>query len=141
MATQIASQSETAELQRELLRYLEDFPQVIPQGAGISPGSFCNHAAVDALLQYYHASASRQEIRAQLAFCIPDGVLLSDVEWCSVLGNLLENAIEGCLRRTDDERAISISVRPMKGTLFLLVENTYDGRCSRQGNRFLSQIH
>ena len=139
MAFRIESRPETAELKRELLRYLEEFPQVIPRGAGVSPGCFCNHASVDALLQYYHAAALRQGIRARLAFRLPDGIPLSDVEWCSVLGNLLENAMEACQRLAEGAGTISISVRPMRGTFFLLVENSYDGHYDRQGGRFRSR--
>ena len=43
------------------------------------------------------------------------------------------------MRQTDGKRVLSISVRPMQGTFFLLVENSCDGRYSRQGSRFLSR--
>lgn len=139
MAAQIISSPETAVLQQNLLRYLQDVPQIIPQSSDQSVGSFCNHASVDALLQYYHAAAVRQNINAHLALNLPDGLPLNDLEWCSLLGNLLENAIEACQRQKPEVRSISISARLMPGTFFLLVENSYDGQYSQQNGRFLSR--
>jgi len=94
---------------------------------------------VDALLQYYSAAAQRQEIRADLALTIPAGVPLGDVEWCTVLGNLLENALEACQRQSRGERRLSLTSWATEGTLFLLVENTYDGRFVRSEGHILSR--
>lgn len=105
----------------------------------MSLGSFCNRAPVDALLQYYSVAAQRQEIRADLALTMPAGVPLGDVEWCTVLGNLLENALEACQRQSQGERRMSLTSRATKGTLFLLVENTYDGQFGRSEGRILSR--
>ena len=139
LAGQIESRPETEEHRRELLRYLEDFPSVLARRPGVSPGSFCNRAPVDALLQYYSAATQRQEIRADLALTIPAGVPLGDVEWCTVLGNLLENALEACQRQSRGERRLSLTSRATEGTLFLLVENTYDGRFDRSEGHILSR--
>ena len=94
---------------------------------------------MDALLQYYSAATQRQEIRADLALTIPAGVPLGDVEWCTVLGNLLENALEACQRQSRGERRLSLTSRATEGTLFLLVENTYDGRFDRSEGHILSR--
>ena len=139
LAGQIESRPETEELRRELLRYLEDFPSVLARRPGVSPGSFCNRAPVDALLQYYSAATQRQEIRADLALTIPAGVPLGDVEWCTVLGNLLENALEACQRQSRGERRLSLTSWATEGTLFLLVENTYDGWFDRSEGHILSR--
>ncbi|MBS6956840.1 MAG: sensor histidine kinase, partial [Enterocloster asparagiformis] len=62
-----------------------------------------------------------------------------DVEWCTVLGNLLENALEACQRQSRGERRLSLTSRATEGTLFLLVENTYDGRFDRSEGHILSR--
>lgn len=83
--------------------------------------------------------AQRQEIRADLALTIPAGVPLGDVEWCTVLGNLLENALEACQRQSRGERRLSLTSWATEGTLFLLVENTYDGWFDRSEGHILSR--
>ena len=87
----------------------------------MSPGSFCNRAPVDALLQYYSAATQRQEIRADLALTIPAGVPLGDVEWCTVLGNLLENAVEACRREPMERRLIRLRVARRGGAALLVL--------------------
>lgn len=139
LAAQVKSEPETAAVQSELMRYLEALPDAIQPGSAISPGAYCNRAAVDALLQFYHAAAQHLHIRSQLAFTIPEGLPISDVEWCALLGNLLENAIEGCKTCPEAERSISIQVRAAESTFFLKVENSYDGSFRRVGSHFLSR--
>lgn len=87
----------------------------------------------------HSAAAQRQEIRADLALTIPAGVPLGDVEWCTVLGNLLENALEACQRQSRGERRLSLTSWATEGTLFLLVENTYDGWFDRSEGHILSR--
>lgn len=139
MAKQVSSRPETEEYQKELLTYLEVFPQTSTFRGGLLPTPLCNHAAVDALLQYFDSAALRQGVEAELTLNIPEGLPLSDIEWCTILGNLLENALEGCERTDANPRIVRISTRWTQQTFFLLVENTYVG-CFVQGSnrRFLS---
>ena len=139
LASQVKSQPETAHAQEELMHYLEALPHTLKPGNAIAPGTFSNRAAVDALLQFYQAAAEKYHIRAQLTFNIPQGLPLTDLEWCALLGNLMENAIEGCQRCPEGARSLSIQVRAAESTFFLKVENSYDGRYQRAGTRFLSR--
>ena len=139
LASQVKSQPETAHAQEALMHYLEALPHTLKPGNAIAPGTFSNHAAVDALLQFYQAAAEKYHIRAQLTFNIPQGLPLTDLEWCALLGNLMENAIEGCQRCPEGARRLSIQVRAAESTFFLKVENSYDGRYQRTGTRFLSR--
>lgn len=66
------------------------------------------------------------------------GCPLTDVELCTVLGNLLENALDACKRQPASPRSISLSSKETSGTLFILIENTYDGKLKRIGGRLLS---
>lgn len=138
MAGQVLSRPETEERQQELLSYLETFPQTANFRAGLLPNALCNHVAVDALLQYFDAAALRHGIESKLTLTIPDELSLNDIEWCTVLGNLLENALEGCERADKEHPVLHISTKWTGRTFFLLVENTYDGECMQKNGRFLS---
>ena len=139
LASQVTSTPETRKNQEELLHYLEEFPDAVTDRTGTSSISYCNRPAVDALLQYYHAAASRQDTRAQFALSIPDGITLSDVEWCSLLGNLLENALEACARQQEGAKEAAIATDINGNTFYLKIENTYDGQYRRQSGHFLSR--
>ena len=69
---------------------------------------------------------------------IPDELSFNDIEWCTVLGNLLENAMEGCERADKKQPILHISTKWTGRTFFLLVVNTYDGECLQKSGRFLS---
>ena len=139
MAREVSSLPETENRRQELLDYLETFPQTMPFQAVQSPASLCNHVPVDALLQTFDAMAARQGVDARLEIEIPEGLPLSDVEWCTVLGNLLENALEGCERATEERPMLRINTKWTGRLFFLLVENSYDGTFEQKGGRFLSR--
>ena len=104
-----------------------------------TPILFCNHPTVDALLRYYYSFAKENQIEISLQIAIPENLPLSDIELCSILGNLLENAIEACLRQSNSIRSITLKTHENKFTFFLLIENTYNGRLEKQNDRFISQ--
>lgn len=60
LASQVKSQPETAHAQEALMHYLEALPHPLKPGNAIAPGTFSNHAAVDALLQFYQAAAEKR---------------------------------------------------------------------------------
>ncbi len=169
LALQVESTPDTQNVQEELIRYLETYPDSMTAHSGAA--ACCNHAAVDALLQYYNTTAAKQNTHVQFTLYIPDGVPLSDIEWCSVLGNLLENALEACARleatskkysqqadkvlntnaqqenkvskaarrQLDVEHRAAILTHITGNTFYIKVENTYDGKYRRQSGHFLSR--
>ena len=79
-----------------------------------------------------------------IRFCMPQQEVLPDVELCSVLGNLLENAMDACNRmpmvnESKFEKSIAVTSHETDGQWFILVENTYDGIVIQKHNRFLSR--
>ena len=107
-------------------------------------GAFSQNTAVDVLLQYYYFCAKEHDIRMDIRFCMPQQQVLSDIELCTVLGNLLENAVDACKRisvieEPDSEKYITINSHETDGQWFILIENTYDGIISQKNNRFLSR--
>ena len=119
--------------------YLKELDSWIQTSIPTTPISFCNHPTVDALLRYYYSFAKENQIEISLQIAIPENLPLSDIELCSILGNLLENAIEACLRQSNSIRSITLKTHENKFTFFLLIENTYNGRLEKQNDRFISQ--
>lgn len=93
-------------------------------------GAFSPNTAVDVLLQYYYFCAKEHDIHMDIRFCLPQKPLLSDVELCTILGNLLENAVDACNRmpvmnESVSEKSVTISSRETDGQWFILLENKY----------------
>lgn len=139
MVMQIKSQEDTQKYHEGLLAYLDETNRLVaPQGEA-QPNALCNNPAVDSLLQYYQQAAANRSIEARLQLFIPQGLPLSDLDWCAVLGNLLENALEGCRHCGEAQPEMHIATKWTGKTFFLMVENTYDGKYARQGHSFLSR--
>lgn len=59
---------------------------------------------------------------------------------CTILGNLLENAIEACDRLPNTQkRTISISTHETEHLWFLMIKNRYDGVLLKKQHHFLSR--
>ncbi len=101
--------------------------------------SFCQNAAVDALLGFYYNMATKSGINMTSRLILPDELPLTDVKLCTVIGNLLENALEACERQQNNDRRILISSMVSGATFFLLVENSYDGILEKHGELFVSR--
>ena len=106
-------------------------------------GSFCSNVAVDALLQYYANAAKEAQIQAHFQLLLPASLPLTDIELCTMLGNLLENALDACRRMPpsteDSPCTIRLFTRETGMLFFLCVENSYDGIVISDKGHFLSR--
>ena len=77
----------------ELEQYLDDLADDLTQAdTSIKTGN----VMADAVLNSKLSVASQKGIRLNVKAHIPNGVAMTDVELCSILGNLLDNAMEAC---------------------------------------------
>ena len=128
----------------ELQKYLDELTAHTVTHSNMIIGAFSSNTAVDVLLQYYYFCAKEHDIHMDIRFCMPQQEVLPDVELCSVLGNLLENAMDACNRmpmvnESKFEKSIAVTSHETDGQWFILVENTYDGIVIQKHNRFLSR--
>lgn len=102
---------------------------------------YSNNPSVDALLQYYDALSRKHHIKTVFQL-IPIHSPISDIEICTLLGNLLENAVDACQRLPENaERFIRLHSLETDHMLFLRIENSYDGvlHTDSQTGSFLSR--
>ena len=71
--------------------------------------------------------AQTQGTEFQVRLDLPNQMPLTDVELCTVLGNLLDNAVEACSRQKQGVRRIFVASETRGNMYFLKIENTYDG--------------
>ena len=99
---------------------LEDVISLI----GTRPQRFCQHPAVDALLEQKARAA--KDLGA--SFCaeldIPADIQLPGVELCAVFSNLLDNALNACAKSPDGERRVEAAARLWGMYLVVDVENS-----------------
>lgn len=76
-----------------LASYIRQYGEGLPAKA---PPHYCKNTAVNAILSFYADRAAQLGIGTEIAFSINDKTLIPESEFCVLLGNLLENALEGC---------------------------------------------
>lgn len=87
--------------------------------------AFCSNPIANSLFNVYVRKAEVEGIKATFFVSIPKTIGIDNIDLTCVLGNALENALEGCLRLPDDmEREISVTVKFIDKRLRVQVENT-----------------
>lgn len=70
---------------------------------------------------------------------LSDTPLFPDIDFCSVLANLLENAVEACSHMASKERFINLKLSsPSNSILAIVIENSYDGEITCFNDTFIS---
>lgn len=91
----------------------------------------------DAILNSKLSTAGRLNVRLNVKANVPAGLPMSDVELCSVLGNLLDNAVEACAVLPETERFMRVYIGTLKGQFYLSVQNAA-GQVRREKGVYLS---
>ena len=85
----------------------------------------CENEAANAVLTAKAEAMEREGVAADFAVSLPRDLPVADMDLCALLGNALDNAIEGS--RGAGERRITIRCKADKGLFMLRVENTLGG--------------
>jgi sensor histidine kinase regulating citrate/malate metabolism len=107
--------------QGELEQYLDDLADELTQAdTSIKTGN----VMADAVLNSKLSIAEQKGVQLNIKAHIPKGVAMTDVELCSVLGNILDNAIEACEKLPCDKRFLRVYIDKFKGQFYLSVQNS-----------------
>lgn len=105
----------------ELEQYLDDLADDLTQtDTSIQTGN----VMADAVLNSKLSVAEQKSIQLNVKAHIPQGIAMTDVELCSVLGNLLDNAMEACEKLPYDRRFLRVYIDQFKGQFYLSVQNS-----------------
>lgn len=118
-----------------LLQYMNSYITSLPED---SPIAYCENSAVNALIVYYADMAKAHSVsfdaKAEYPACSP----IADGDAVVLLGNLLENALEACLRQSESVSFISLGIKPLQGMLIITLDNSYSGKINLEGETFVS---
>lgn len=85
--------------------------------------TFCANHAVDHALSAYGAKARQKGIEIEIDVRLGDTLSISNVDLVSILANILENAISGCMK-AEGKRWIELSVKLRETKLAIVCKNT-----------------
>ena len=114
--------------------YLDRYLSVLPVNQF---AVYCKNNAVNALMNYLVPSARETDIQVSLNFELPEQIPVTDVDLCSILGNVLENAIDGCRTISPEKRNIQLSVTTRHDAwLYIVSTNTFDGVIKQKNGHY-----
>ena len=102
----------------------------------LQTGNHVLDAVVSSKLWY----ARSQEIDVSIQAVYPEEYHIDNIDLCAIVGNLLDNAIEACLRMGGDSpnRFISFSLLVKGKNLTISISNSYEGILKKDGKRFIT---
>ena len=93
---------------------------------------------VDAILNGKINIAAQNNIPVNAKAVLPTGVLVSDIDLCVIIGNLLDNAVEENKKLPVDKRFIRIYIGRKNTQFYLAITNAAGKKQSRRGGLFSS---
>ena len=126
----LAAQDNTA----NLIAYLNELSGSLPE---MTYKPYCQNPAVNAVVNYYASHAESVGVRTDILLDIPEHLgQISATDLCVMVGNLLENALEACMRMEQSDSWIRARAG-LHGTashhFVLVVDNSFNGILQTDG--------
>ena len=118
----------------KLIEYLAPFVQA----ASNAPKRYFENHAINAVVAHYMEIAEKQDIRIFWSVNnVPEEIPYKEFDVCSIIGNLLENAVNAVLKLPPDMRKIHAGADLKNGSMLVIfVANPYAGTVEFDKNGF-----
>jgi hypothetical protein len=115
--------------------YLSSYSESLPQ---TDLTDYCSNVAVNAILNYYGQSAVKQQTEFKADVELPESIGISDVDLCTILGNILENAVSACSESHMGKHFIHLSIKADgDNQLVISSVNSFFGQLNMEGENYL----
>ncbi|MDD3414268.1 MAG: GHKL domain-containing protein [Lachnospiraceae bacterium] len=106
----------------QLKTYMKSFDEALNAHHA---NSFCTNPIANSIFNVYARRAEAEGIKTTFHVSVPEVIGIDHIDLTCVLGNALENALEGCLRMPkDEEKEIIVTTKFIDNRLRVQVENT-----------------
>lgn len=120
----------------EMKKYLDDLSNDLET---IDTVIKTGNLMIDAILNSKISIANSKRINVNAKAKVPENMKIPGLDLCVIIGNLLDNAIEGCENIINpDDRFIRIYIREMKGHLYIYVGNSFSGKLKKSEKKYLT---
>lgn len=115
--------------------YVKTYRSSIPE----SPNIYCKNATINSLIGYYKEMAEQDKTKLNVSVSLSDSLSFPSTDLCSVIANLLENAIDACCHMKSENRFIDLKIFSQSNSvLAIVIENSYEGEIKRFNDTFIS---
>lgn len=105
----------------KLKGYVAQYGAILQEHA---PICYSKNDVVNILALHYTRLAQMNGIAITLVLDVEYETKISDADLCGLISNLLENAVEACLRQTGGEMFIKLSVTQKASSIYIFMENS-----------------
>ncbi|MDE6254379.1 MAG: ATP-binding protein [Lachnospiraceae bacterium] len=107
-----------------------------------TPVNHCANAALNALFCYYHEMTVSAGVDTDWHIELPEPLPATELDMASLFGNLMENAIDGCLTVSEGERYFYLTTEIRHGNrLYIVSTNNFDGKVRKGKDGYRSTKH
>ncbi len=119
--------------------YIDQYFESMPENDTIA---FCKDHTVNAVLNYYHQLAKKEQIDLNWKIDLPEDVPLKSVDLCNIIVNILDNAITACQELPVGQRWIQFTIESLhNANLYFVATNSFSGKVKLRDDRYLSTHH
>lgn len=116
--------------------YLDKYIESTPQKDIVT---YCNNHPLNAVLNHYASVAAEENIKTIFQIDLPDILEISDLDICSIAGNILDNAITASKKIEPGVRNIRLLItRNHNSHIYIISENRFNGKCRKKNDKYLS---
>ena len=108
----------------KLSEYLSSYQKTLPD---VSDHIYCKNTSMSALLAYFAQQAENNGIEYVVNADIPDDIKADITDLSVLFGNLIENALHGCIDDKSEHKKIEIKAKADSYSLCIAVDNTFTG--------------
>ena len=103
-----------------------------------SPVVYSQNPAINVIVSHFARYASKEGIKLTLRLDVDANIKVLEADLCVILSNLLENALESCMRQDSGERFVILSIGQKPSFLAINIENSTDGNVAQSNGMFIS---
>ena len=118
--------------------YLAEYIDHIPEYS-ITP--VCTNAVLNSIISYYKSTAETEGFTFKCNVKLPAVMNVPDYDLVTILGNLLENALDVGRLLPKDKRLIIVNIGYSHKMLGITVDNSFDGNLIAENGNFISTKH
>ena len=119
----------------EAVRYCEDLRTPVRQ---ISQTVWTGDKALDYLISSKMALAEQEQIKTKVNIEYPHNTNIRSVDLTTILGNLLDNALEAAKAAPESLRFLNLTIRRINAMLIIKVENGYGNTLIQENGKLLT---
>lgn len=94
---------------------------------------------IDAALNSKISLAKKKGILVEAKAIVPEDISISEVDLSLIIGNLMDNAMESCMKLKDkNKRFIRVYLDILKGQLYIYIMNSVGEELKKSGSKYLS---